>query len=165
MKTIKHLLNLKNIVPVASLVSAVLLSLFVVSPVIADVQLSMDTHKNCVNAVFPDNVEHEIVVDYDAGVVFVEYIDNGIKKETKLSLRNDSKFDECTNGAKELITLAKNNAEKMNSDTCTELNEIVSGVRPVPVLDGKKMNVPAAKRYISDYCDKKAFISKEQIMN
>ncbi len=152
MKKIKQILKYKNLILVVSFISAIILSLSVVSPVVAGIKKGMDLHANCIKTVFPDDVERGIAIDPDGGTILVEYEENGIKKEVMLNLRKDSKFSECTDGARELITLAQNTASKIESDTCKELKEITSGVQPIPMLDGKKMDIKASNNYISKYC-------------
>ena len=151
MKTFK-ILNHKNLIFPASIISAFILSFFVISPVIADVKQNMDMHANCVKTVFPDNVERDITINSDEGTMLVGYEENGARKEITLSLQKDSKFSDCTGSAKELMASAQNVTNKIDSDTCKELNEIISGAQPVPILEGKKINITAVNNYISKHC-------------
>jgi hypothetical protein len=153
MKTFKNILNYKNLILPASIVSAFLLSFLVISPVIAGVKQGMDMHANCVKTVFPDNAKRDIAINSDEGIIFVGYEENGIRKEVTLSLKKDSKINDCTNSVKELITTAQSITNKIDTDTCKELNEIVSGIQPIPELDnGKKMDMVAANNYIHNRC-------------
>lgn len=152
MKTLKYILNYKNFILSASFISAIILSFSIISPAIAGVKQGIDMHANCVKTVFPDNVERDITIDPDGGTILVSYEENGLKKDITLSLKKDLKFSDCTDGVKELIALAQNTTDKINTDTCKELNEIVSGVQPVPSIDGKKMDMKAADNYIRNHC-------------
>ncbi len=153
MKTLKKILDYKKLILPASIISAVILSLSIISPAIANVRQGIDTHTSCVNTVFPDNTERDIVVDPDAGLMYVGYEENGVQKNVTLSIKDDSRFYECTDGVQELVSLARKNNDKMNSDTCIELKDIASSAKPIPMLDdGKKMDITDVNNYISKHC-------------
>ena len=152
MKKFKNISNDKNLVIPASLITAIILSFFVISPVIADVKKGMDTHANCVKTVLPENIEREITIDPETGTILVEYEENGVKKETVLNLKKDLKINDCSSGTKELIAVAQNITDKMKADTCKELKEISSGAQSIPSMDGKKMDMKAADNYIRNHC-------------
>lgn len=150
MNTLKNILNRKNIIATGSFFSAAILSLTVISPAMTGIKKGMELHTNCVNTVFPDDVERDIVVDADAGLIYVGYYKNGRKKETTLNLNNNS--TQCTDGVRELVTLAKKYSDKIDADTCKEFIQIISSTEPLPVLGGKQINLKAANKYIIKHC-------------
>ena len=149
---IKNILNSKNLILITSLLTSVFVSFFAISPAIANVKKDMDMHINCITNVFPENTERDISIDSESGIIMVRYEKDSIKKEIALNLREDSKFSECNSTTKELITLAQNITSKIESDTCQELKEIISGAQPLPLLDGKKMDTKNATDYINKHC-------------
>lgn len=152
MKTFKQIVDYKNFILLLSFVSATILSFAIISPAIAENKQEINTHKNCVNTILPSNEEREITIDSDNGMIIVGYKEKNIKKEVRFNHRKDSKISECTSSSRELINLAQNISGKIDSDTCKELTEIISGVRPVPLMDDKKMDIKATNNYINKHC-------------
>lgn len=144
--------NNKNFIPILSFISAIIISFIFVNKVDALSGQKIDMHKNCVDTVFPDNIERNIAIDPDSGMIFVNYEENNIKKEVILSLANDIKYSECSGSARELISMAQNVSNKINNDTCVELRDITSGSAPISTIDGEKMDIKAINDYINKYC-------------
>lgn len=142
----------EKIILVISLGTALVLTFFVVSPALAQLKQSVDTKANCTAAKFPQGQELDIVSNPDTGLVTVGYKENGIKMETLLDYKDTSGFAGCSTDAKDLLGRVKQYANKINTDTCLELADIVSGNKPIPVLEAGKFDTIAAKNYIKKHC-------------
>lgn len=151
MKIFKHILNYRNFILLTSFVSATLLSFGVISPAIADVKQNIDTQTSCSKTFFPDNVERDVVIDSDGGLIYVVYEENGLKKEAIFSLKKDSRISGCNKGVKEIIELSQNITDKINSDTCKEVNDLISETE-ISLTDGRKIDMKSANNYINHHC-------------
>lgn len=144
----------KMIVPVTSLGTAFILTLMVVSPALAQIRQGADTKANCAAANFPQGQELDIISNPDTGLVTVGFEENGKKTETLLDYKDTSGFMGCSADARDLLTRVKSYSDKIDTDTCADLADIVLGKKPIPQFGDKKLDIIAAKDYLGKHCGK-----------
>jgi hypothetical protein len=133
-----------------SLMTAIAFTFLVVSPVFASIVENMNFSQNCKNTYFPEGEELDIVFDVETGAVKIEYQEGEENKETLLNYKKN--FSTCTPDAAEVLSKVKFYAEKMETETCADLHDIVSGKKDIPEDDIREFNMSAAQRYLENHC-------------
>jgi len=138
----------------AAMLSALILTLTIVSPAIASIKQGMDTHANCASLQFPKGQELAILTNPDTGIATIGYLDeNGQPKESQLNYKSGDGFVGCSAQATRILSDVKTYQDKYNSDMCMEITQIVEGKRVMPERDGKRPTIEAAKTYQKQVCD------------
>lgn len=137
-----------------SMISALILSLIVISPALASIKQGIDTQANCVSLQYQKDQELTILTNPDTGIITIGYIDeNGQPKESQLNYKSKDGFVGCSAQATRILSDVKMYQDKYNSDKCTEITEIVEGKRPMLEMDGKRPTINTAKIYQKQVCD------------
>lgn len=147
--------KLKNskMVFLGSLISALTLTVAVISPALASAQQSIVTQTNCANLQYPAMEEPTIITDTESGVVSVSYTDvTGAEKQTQLNFKSNDGFVGCSSQAKRILTDVKAHQAKYNADMCDEVTAVVEGRRAMPEMDGKRPSEAAAKIFQKQIC-------------
>jgi hypothetical protein len=136
-----------------SFVTALALSLAVISPVLASVQKNAEAQSNCANLKYPAGQEVTVLADSDAGTVQIGYTDEtGAQKQTLLNFKSNDGYIGCSPQAKTLMVNVNDDQDKYNSDMCKEMTDVVEGRQPMPEMDGKQPTMEAAKTFQQAIC-------------
>lgn len=137
----------------SAMISAMVLTLTVVSPAFANIRQGIDTRANCINLQYSKDQELTILTNPDTGIVIVGYVDeNGQPKESQLNYKSNDGFAGCSSQAARILSDIKTYQDKYSSDMCLEITEVIDGKRPMPEMDGKRPTIAAAKTYQKQVC-------------
>ena len=151
----KKLLALKKYVVVTlALISAIVINMVAIYPVLADYQFDKELKDNC--AVFKNkNPGQELDIqniDVETGLITINQPENGSDKIIKLSYKHEGGDIGCSNEAKKLFKQLKEFDESERKDMCSDIKRTLDGDGQLIAKNGELPSVDGMKAYVEKNC-------------
>lgn len=132
-------------------------------PMVHGFQLDQDLKENCKNYKLSKSIEKRIHIDIEKEVVSVNSpelmgqrnvaADGSIRLPLQKT-KDSSEYKDCSAEAKEILQETQQVYEDYLEGSCKDFVSVINGEVPVPVKNGIKANVNAAKEFYNQYCKK-----------
>ena len=138
----------------SAIITAFVLSYFVVNPAIAEYQLDKEVKQNCreLKKSSPDAELDIRSIEPDTGLVAINQPVEGRDNIKLFSFKSSDNFEGCNDLAKKELAKINSFIAKQDADTCADFRAVVEGRKPVHEKDGRKGDINAAKRYVEKHC-------------
>ncbi len=142
------------LVIVSSVITAFVLSVFVISPVFADIEQQTARIKNCSSYISPKNTTVNTFLDDSRGVLIASYNVNDLDFTIELPYIFDKNLGNCSKDAQGLLKHVKEVSDSLKADLCKDFKAIIDGEKPLSERNGVKANMAGAIDFVNTDCKK-----------
>ena len=158
----KNINSLNTTAFLAALISAVIV-VAASHPIVHGFQINQELKENCKNYNLSKSVEKRIHIDIEDEVVTVNSTelmgrrnvaaDGSIRLPLKKT-EESSEYNDCSAEAREILLETQQVYADYLEGSCKDFATVITGEVPVPVKNGIKANVNAAKEFYNQFCKK-----------